>query len=230
MKIACTGLDLPEGKAKYDDPKVIVLTEKFEPKKVSPYYFEFLPDDYEEAEAIAISEDCILDLLILDIEKVENRLERTEDDTESKLLKRCLVHLEQSVPLCDLDTTPEEESALRALGFLSFKPVVVVGGAGQDTGDVCAAVLKKAAMMFFYTAGKQEVHAWLVERGADALTCAGKIHTDLARGFIKAELVDLDDLLSAHNFNDARSKGLTRLVDKDYILGDNTVLEIRFNV
>lgn len=229
MKIAFTGLNLPEGKTKYDDPTVIVLAEKFDPKKVSPYYFEFLPDDYEEADAIVISEDSILDLLILDIEKIEGRLDRTEDDEEKELLERCLVQLEQSEPLCDLKASPEEKSALRALGFLSFKPVVI-GNSDMDANTVCAAVLQKAAMMFFYTAGKQEVHAWLVERGADALACAGKIHTDLARGFIRAELVDRDDLLSAHNFNDARAKGLTRLVDKDYVLGENTVLEIRFNV
>jgi len=230
MKIAFTGLELSEGKTKYNDPVVTTLVEKFDPKKVSPYYFEFMADNFDDAEAIAIAEDSILDLLILDIEKIENRLERSEEDAERELLQRCLVFLEQSQPLCDFEATTEEQGILRALGFLSFKPVVLIDSAGSEVDRVCEAVLKKAEMMFFYTAGKQEVHAWLVEKGADALTCAGKIHSDLARGFIKAELVDLNDLLSVHSFSDARSKGLTQLVDRDHVVEENTVLEIRFNV
>ena len=84
--------------------------------------------------------------------------------------------------------------------------------------------------MFFYTAGKKEVRAWFAEKNADAVTCAGKIHTDLARGFIKAEIVPHEDLMKAHNFKDAASQGLTKLVDKNFLIPEKTVLEIRFNV
>jgi len=82
----------------------------------------------------------------------------------------------------------------------------------------------------FYTAGKKEVPAWFVEKNADAVTCAGKIHTDLARGFIKAEIVSHEELMTAHNFKDAGSKGLTKLVDADFPMPEKTVLDIRFNV
>ena len=77
--------------------------------------------------------------------------------------------------------------------------------------------------MFFYTAGKTEVHAWFVEKNADAVTCAAKIHTDLARGFIKAEIVSHEELMTAHNFKDA-GQGLTQLVGKDFpVHGENGV-------
>ena len=84
-------------------------------------------------------------------------------------------------------------------------------------------------MMFFYTAGKEEVHAWLVEKDTGAATCAGKIHTDLSRGFIKAELVSCEDMMTAHNMQDARSRKLTKLVDRDYVIPMNSILDIRFN-
>ena len=70
----------------------------------------------------------------------------------------------------------------------------------------------------------------MVKVGSDALTCADKIHTDLARGFIKAELVSHNDIMTAHNLQDARTKGLTKLVDGDYIIPENTIIDIRFNV
>jgi hypothetical protein len=90
--------------------------------------------------------------------------------------------------------------------------------------------MEKAGMMFFYTVGKQEVHAWLVEKDTDAVTCAEKIHSDLARGFIKAELVRCEDMMTTHNMQDARSKNLTKLVDRDYVIPTNSILDIRFNV
>jgi ribosome-binding ATPase YchF (GTP1/OBG family) len=84
--------------------------------------------------------------------------------------------------------------------------------------------------MFFYTAGQQEVHAWLIKAGIGAQECAGQIHSDLARGFVKAEIVSVGDMLQCHSMADARKKGLSRLVDRDYVIPPGTVLEIRFNV
>jgi len=230
MKIAYTGLDLPEGKVKYKDPVFTDLAEKFQPKKLSPYYFELLEDDYEAAAAIAIASETVLDLLILDYEKVEGRLTRTEDPAEKGVLEKSLAQLEAEKPVCDLLLDASEQAIINGLGLLSFKPTVVVEDLPLDANAVCQAVLEKAGMMFFYTAGKQEVHAWLVEKDADAVTCAGKIHTDLARGFIKAEVVSYEDMMAVHSMQDARTKGLTQLVDHDYTIPKNSILDIRFNV
>lgn len=251
MKIAYTGLSLPEGKVKYKDPVFLGLAEKFQPAKLSPYYFEFLPDDYETAHAIAIDNEHMLDLLILDMEKIEGRLSRTTDPTEKRVLETCLAQLEAEKPLCDLAPDIwdiDERAIIKTLGLLSFKPTVVLNASGLAMNgvatngvangspkdlvvdSVCRDIMAKAGLMFFYTAGKQEVHAWLVQKGADAVTCAGKIHSDLARGFIKAELVNYEDMITAHSMQDARSKGLTALVDRDYIIPEQTVIEIRFNV
>ena len=230
MKIAYTGLNLPEGKVKYHDRIFTELAGKFQPVKLSPYYFEFLPEDYEAADAVAIANDRVLDLLILDMEKIEGRLCRTEDPAEKEALGKCLGHLENEKPVCDLSLDAGERDIVNALGLLSFKPTVVFEDTSPDADAVCRAVMEKAGIMFFYTVGKQEVHAWLVRKDTDAVTCAGKIHSDLARGFIKAELVSYDDIMTVHSMQEARSKGLTRLVDRDYPIPENTILEIRFNV
>jgi ribosome-binding ATPase YchF (GTP1/OBG family) len=84
--------------------------------------------------------------------------------------------------------------------------------------------------MFFYTSGPKESHAWLVEKGSEIIACAEKIHSDLARGFIKGDVVCFEDYMNCHNFNDCKSKGLARLVDRDYIVQPNEIIEIRFNV
>lgn len=230
MKISYSGLTLPEGKVKYDDPLFISLVEKFQPAKVSPHYFEFLPDDFEAGDVIAIAADSILDLLILDIEKIEGRLSRTDESDETKVLSKCMKHLEAEKQLCDLELDDAESAIVRELSLLSFKPTIVMQETSPNPNDVCRDGMEKAGMMFFYTVGKQEVHAWLVEKGIDAVSCAGKIHSDLARGFIKAEIVSYDDMMTAHNLQDARSKDLTQLVDRDFIVAEKSILDIRFNV
>jgi len=230
MKIAFEGLDLPEGKTKYNDPIVIALAAKYQPLKVSPYYFEFMQGAFDTAEAIIIAADRVLDLLILDMEKFETRHERSEDEQERDLLQRCLAQLENGTPLCDAELSDAEQQALRAVGTLSLKPTLLIEDTHVEPDSICEPILRKAGKMFFYTTGKQEVHAWLVPAGSDAVTCAGRIHNDLARGFIKAEIVSFDDLMTTHNLQSARAEGLTKLVDKDYPIQEKTVIDIRFNV
>jgi len=230
LKVAYTGLDLPPGKVKYDDGYLSELAAKFKPTKSAPYYFEFLPDDYETSHAIVIASDELLDLLIPDIERIENLLIRLDDANAKPVLDKCLAHLEAEMPLCDLPLEDSEKAIVNGYGLLSSKPTVAFEAPFTDVNQVCDAILDKAGMMFFYTLNKQEVHAWLVEKGTDAVTCAGQIHSDLARGFIKAELVSCDDMLESHSLQDARSKNLTNLVGEDYIIPENTILEVRFNV
>lgn len=229
MKIAYTGLNLPPGKIKYKDSIFEAFVEKFQPVKVSPYYFELLPDDYESAEVIAIADESLFDLLILDLEKIENRLSRTEDPSEKMVLEKCLRQVEGHKPICDLSFTNTERATVKALRLLSFTPTVVYKNLSTDVNIICRDGMEKAGMMFFYTVGKQEVHAWLVEKNADAVTCAGKIHSDLARGFIKAEIISCADMMTAHNMQDARVRKLTKLVDRDYIIPVNSILDIRFS-
>ena len=229
MKIGFTGIELPEGKVKYKDEKVDALVKKDQPKKVSPFYAEFIKDEFVHTDVIVIPKEQILDLLIPDIEKCEGRIERSEDEVEKQLMHKCIEYLENEIPLCDGEFTEDENEILKKLAPVSFKPVVMIEGE-NDKNDLIRQSLSKAGLMFFYTSGPQEVHAWLVDMGSDIVTCAGKIHTDLARGFIKGDVVSFEEYLNCHNFNDGRKKGLVKVVDRDHIVEEGDIIEIRFNV
>jgi len=229
MKIGFTSIDLPEGKIKYKDENLIALEMKDKPRKVSPFFAEFIRDEFIQSDAIVIPVSNILDLLILDMEKIEARLTHLTVDSEKELMMKCLEKLEKEIPLCDVEFNDEETKILKAIAPQSLKPVVKVEDS-VDANTIIALALEKTDSMFFYTSGPQESHAWLVKKGADIITCAAKIHTDLARGFIKGEIVRFEDYMNCHNFNECRSKGLVRLMDRDYIVQPREIIEIRFNV
>ncbi len=85
-------------------------------------------------------------------------------------------------------------------------------------------------MQSFFTVGEDEVRAWTVRRGATAVEAAGVIHTDLARGFIRAEVIHYDDLIAAGSMSAARKAGKVRLEGKDYPVKDGDILHIRFSI
>ncbi len=82
----------------------------------------------------------------------------------------------------------------------------------------------------FLTAGEKEVRAWTITKGMKAPQAAGKIHTDFEKGFIKAEVVNYDDLISLGSYAAAREKGLIRMEGKEYVVQENDIIVFRFNV
>jgi len=82
----------------------------------------------------------------------------------------------------------------------------------------------------FFTVGEDEVRAWTVRRGASAHESAGAIHTDLQKGFIRAEVIGYAELVDLGGLTEARAKGKLRLEGKDYIVQDGEIMHIRFNI
>ncbi len=82
----------------------------------------------------------------------------------------------------------------------------------------------------FFTVGEDEVRAWTIRRGMKAQEAAGVIHTDLQKGFIRAEVVSYDDLIAAGSMAEARARGKLRLEGKEYIVQDGDIMHVRFNV
>lgn len=82
----------------------------------------------------------------------------------------------------------------------------------------------------FFTVGEDEVRAWTVRRGATAYEAAGVIHSDLQKGFIRAEVIPYQELISLGSLSAARSKGRLRLEGKDYLLQDGEIMHVRFNL
>jgi GTP-binding protein YchF len=85
-------------------------------------------------------------------------------------------------------------------------------------------------LISFFTVGEDEVRAWTIQRGSSAYEAAGEIHTDLQRGFIRAEVILYNELLDLGGLNEAKSKGRLRAEGKEYIVHDGEIVHIRFNV
>ncbi len=92
------------------------------------------------------------------------------------------------------------------------------------------ALYRHLGLMTFYTAGEPEAHAWSLPRGATALEAAAKIHTDIARGFIRAEVVSYDDFAALRSDAKVREGGKLRLEGRDYVMRDGDIIHIRFKV
>lgn len=85
-------------------------------------------------------------------------------------------------------------------------------------------------LISFFTAGPKEVHAWTLRKGESIARAAGTIHSDMERGFIRAEVIDVDDLVEAGSMPEARKQGKVRTEGKAYVTEDGDVIEIRFSV
>lgn len=92
------------------------------------------------------------------------------------------------------------------------------------------AIYNKLNLISFFTSGEDEVKAWTIDVGTNARRAAGKIHSDIERGFIRAEVVKYDDLHSFGNMAQLKEKGLFRLEGKEYIVQDGDIINFRFNV
>jgi ribosome-binding ATPase YchF (GTP1/OBG family) len=201
-----------------------------------------------------------LELLVVDRDHVERRLERVQKQAKSgdpKLraevaeLERILAHVDAGGSLADYvgELPPELEP-------LTSKPLLPVenGPGGIDAkleaelaelpeeeaaafrdgpsalGEVTRRLAEALDLITFFTAGEKETRAWTLRRGQSALDAAGTIHTDIARGFIRAEVLRWDDLVAAGSHAEAARAGKQRLEGKTYVVEDGDVLNVRFNV
>lgn len=102
----------------------------------------------------------------------------------------------------------------------------------QQTGldQMVQASYERLGLLTFFTVGEDEVRAWTTHRGATAPEAAGEIHTDLQRGFIRAEVIHYDTFMECGTMAEARNEGKLRVEGKDYVVVDGDILNIRFNV
>jgi ribosome-binding ATPase YchF (GTP1/OBG family) len=201
-----------------------------------------------------------LELLVADRDHVERRLERVEKQAksgdpalrhEAEDLRRLLAQLEAGHGLADwAGELPEGLEPLTTMPLLTIEN----GPAGIDLKleaelaelpeaeaaefrdgpsaleEVVRRLQEALGLITFFTAGEKETRAWTLRRGQTALDAAATIHSDIARGFIRCEVIRWDELLEAGSHAEARRRGLERLEGKGYVVEDGDVLNIRFNV
>jgi hypothetical protein len=105
-----------------------------------------------------------------------------------------------------------------------------MGLSGSRRDEVLRAILDASGQMLYFTAGEKEVRTWMLRKGGTALEAAGNIHTDLARGFIRAETMQCDDLVRLGGEREVKAANLVRQEPKDYVIRDGDILNIKFSV
>ena len=105
-----------------------------------------------------------------------------------------------------------------------------IGQEEPSAPRVAAAAFRMLDLITFFTAGPNDVWAWTIRKGANAVEAGGKIHTDIARGFIRAEVINWRDLVDAGSRAEATKVGKLRVEGKEYVVQDGDVLNVRFNV
>ncbi|MDA1188968.1 MAG: redox-regulated ATPase YchF [Chloroflexi bacterium] len=117
--------------------------------------------------------------------------------------------------------SPEEETEFRA-------EMALKGESGLDR--MVRLCYEALGQMTFFTAGPKEVHAWTVAKGSDALAAAGRIHSDLQRGFIRAEVMGYEDFVECGTEVEAKKRGKLRQEGKTYVMQDGDIINVLFNV
>lgn len=121
----------------------------------------------------------------------------------------------------ELNELDDEEKIL-------FMEDIGIKKSGIDS--LASASYELLGLISFLTTGEDEVKAWTVKKGLEAKKCAGKVHSDIERGFIRAEVVKFKHLLECGNMSKVKEKGFFRLEGKDYIVEDGDIINFRFNV
>ncbi len=203
-------------------------------------------------------ENLELELLVADRDHVEKRLERVAKQAKSgdPKLRAEAARLEELLAHLDAGGSLEGQALPPELDPLTTKPLLAVenGPSGIDLKleaelaelpdaearafregesaleDVVRRLFAALELLSFFTAGDTETRAWTLRNGETALDAAASVHTDIARGFIRCEVIQWHDLVACGSHAEARKRGLERLEGKTYVVRDGDVLNVRFNV
>ena len=184
--------------------------------------------DYTDEELAIIKDAFLLTMKpILYIANVsENQISAKDDEMVNKVKEYAHKEKSEVVPLC---VKIEEE--LASLDGEDEKEMLEALGLDESGLDK---VIKKSydllGLMSFLTAGEPEVRAWTIKKGTKAPQAAGKIHSDIERGFIRAEIVSYNDLIREGSMNAAKEKGLVRSEGKEYVIQEGDIVLFKFNV
>ena len=228
MKIAVVGHDFPLGKKSLPDEKLEKLKDIFHSSKATFIQIEFLDHTHiKDADGILCEKEGKLDLVISDLEIIEQRIAAEEN---KELLLRCKEALEKEIILNEVPFTEEEKKILLSLNLVTLRPVTIVNKENlAAVPEIIRSVFANCGMISFFTVNEKELRAWPVKKGITVFEAAGSIHSDIQRGFIKAEVVGFEDLIKSGGINQARGKGLARLEDKGYVVRDGDLIQIRFS-
>ena len=232
MKICVFGIPgVPPGKHNLRDPRLDQADKLAEAKKKTYAQVDVVGEDASlEADAIVVHRERFPDLILHDLEFVETRLGRNPPDTEKAVLLKIQKELEAERTMFKAGLSQEELQAVAAHSFHTHKPVIVADNAELATPDaLMLRAFKEGGFICYLTVGGKENRAWPIPNGATAWEAAGVIHTDIQKGFIRAEIISFEDFVQAGGETQAKRANKLRLETKTYVMQDCDVTSFRFN-
>jgi hypothetical protein len=233
MKICLFGIaGVPLGKHNVKDPRLDEAHRLVEAKKKTCVQVDVLGDEsVQDAEVIVGSEESCPDLILKDLEFIETRLGRNPPEAERAVLSKLLSHLEGGRNLLNAGLNEVEKQAIAAhTCFFTNRPILAA--TPQEIAQPEALILRafqESGYISFLTVGGKENRAWEIKQGTTAWEAAGAIHSDIQRGFIRAEIIGYDDFIQAGGETEAKRAGKQRLETKGYVLQDYDLVNFRFN-
>jgi len=232
MKFALFGISgINLGKHNLKDPRFDQADQLVEADKKTYAQVEVVSEkDLLEADAILVSGDSKADLILKDLEFVETRLGREPQASEKKALEKIKSLLENEKFIYNSALASEELAAVAAHSFVTGKPVIVASEEELQAPDkLLLRGFAEAGYICFLTVGGKENRAWPIRKGMTAWESAGVIHTDIQKGFIRAEIIGFEDFTAAGGETQAKRAGEQRLETKQYVMKDFDLVNFRFN-
>jgi hypothetical protein len=232
MKIALIGiLEIKLGKHNLKDPRFDQADQMVEADKKTYAQVDALGEDQLlDADSILVGQEGKAELILKDLEFVETRLGRDPQPAERAALQKIQALLESEQFLYQSALAPEDLAAVAAHSFYTNKPITVATPEELQNPDVLLLrAFREASYISFLTVGGKENRAWPIRAGTTALEAAGSIHTDMQKGFIRAEIIGFADFLAAGGEVQAKRAGKQRLETKGYVMQDYDLVNFRFN-
>lgn len=185
-------------------------------------------EDFTEDQLKLVSSYSLVTLkpVVIAVNLDENQFIEKDYESKNDVLKLVNNYNFAYIELCgqmekEIQELPEEEREefLKELGITE-----------SGIERLSKIMYSQLGLISFFTVGKDEVRAWTLKKGSTAVEAAGVIHSDLARGFIKAEIMKYDDLIALGSEKEVKEKGLMKLVGKEHVVEDGDIITIRFNV
>ncbi len=220
MNIAVVGLEnFPKNKVKIPDPRLKVLQGIFKSKEIVPATLFFLgPERISDCEGIICSESEKLTLIVNDMDFIDKKLSG-EDSKDRQLFTKAMEILERELFLWEAfssgNLSEDELKRLKEYPLVTVLPTIFLPE-GSDMSALPERWWHTFGRAVFFTAGPKDSRAWLFRIGQTAVECAGIIHTEIARGFVRAEVVPYDVLVELGSMSAVRQMGKLRLEGKDY--------------
>jgi hypothetical protein len=232
MKICLIGIPgIKPGKHNLKDPRLDQADKLVEASKKTYVQADVIGEESAlDADAFLVTRDSRADLILKDLEFVETRLGRSPQPSEQTVLEKLKGLLEGDQFIIDAGLTPEELQAVAAHSFHTTKPILVAESADlTNPEDLLVRAFAQAGYISFLTVGGKENRAWAIRKGTTAWDAGGAIHSDIQKGFIRAEIISFEDFIQAGGETQAKRAGKQRLETKNYVMQDYDLVNFRFN-